>query len=242
MGAPIAQHLVRASRSSDASVRWAAIEVLGTLAEPSTVTAVLDRVLGDDDVHVRWRAVWAMTRFGEDRVIGRLLSALSKRDRTTALNAAVALSVLGRTEGLRHLLKGVRLDDPFRQWEAVNALGNIHKAGVVSELLSLLSTGNDDVRRETALSLGRIGSRQATASLTKSAGTDRDEQVRWRAALALERIGDPSAVPSLKRYLRRESDPSVRQQLEHAITALAQRRGNGVRALPVEGRTSGRAR
>jgi HEAT repeat protein len=73
------------------------------------------------------------------------------------------------------------------------------------------------VRREAALSLGRIGNGSAAKALLNAVKNDEDPQVRWRAALAFGRIGDPTSALVLRRLLRTEADDTVREHIRNAI-------------------------
>lgn len=181
--------LIAGTRSDDANLRWAAVDALGSIRDPGAIGPVMKCVLRDPDVHVRWRAIWAMTRFDERPVIRRLLTGLSSTNPQTALNAAVALSVLGRQEALERLLEGLRSSDAFRRWEVVNALGAMRDPRAVKALAATLRNGDADLRREAALSLGRTGSPRARDALRAASREDPDPEVKWRADLSLQRIG-----------------------------------------------------
>jgi HEAT repeat protein len=219
MGPAMVPALIEAMRSPNENLRWEAVDSLGAIADPSAARAVLRRVLEDRDVHVRWRAIWAVTCVDDGRVVPALVKALRHRNPTSAWNAAVALSVFGRAEAVPKLLSGTGSPDPFQRWEAVNALGGFKAQGILPALSACLRDAMPDVRREAALALGRTGNRRAGSVLMKALEHDEDPQVRWRAAAALARLGDPAALPRLRRRLKAENDALVKEHIADAIKA-----------------------
>ena len=87
-------------------------------------------------------------------------------------------------------------------------------------LLEPLEEGDADVRREAALSLGRIGSKDGVDALLQTIREDDDPQVRWRAAMALGRIGDHGIIPVLQKLVDAEEEQMVKEHLLEAIGSL----------------------
>jgi hypothetical protein len=116
-----------------------------------------------------------------------LMKALRHRDPDVQWQASAALSDLG-TEGMDHLLAGLRTWNKDIRLGIIEALGEIGDPKAVDPLILLLEDRNNEVRWEAALALGEIGDLRAIAPL-KEALKDRDRYVRYGAAAALEKLG-----------------------------------------------------
>ncbi|MCK4355944.1 HEAT repeat domain-containing protein, partial [Candidatus Bipolaricaulota bacterium] len=196
LGAAAVPSLITATELDNAILRWEVVNLLGMLGDLRATDAVLRVAMTDSDVHARWRANWAITRLDDGTVVPRLIAALEDEDRTVAWNAAVALSMFGVTEAVPLLHQGLDATG-WRQWEAVNALGRAWNAETPSKLISVLEGGSEDVRKEAALSLGRIGGAGALAALLEALSSDPSFEVRWRAAMMIGHIGDQETVALL---------------------------------------------
>ena len=219
LGAAAVPPLILATESDDASLRWEAVNLLGILGDLRATDAVLHLAMTDPDVHVRWRANWAITRLDDGTVVPHLIVALEDEDRTVAWNAAVTLSLFGAVEGVALLHEGLKADG-WRQWEAVNALGRVWNDETGSKLIALLQRGSEDVRKEAALSLGRIGGAGVLAALLEALSDDPSFEIRWRAAMMIGHIGDQETVTLLMEIRMKEAHPFVIEQIDEAIEAL----------------------
>ncbi len=132
----------------------------------------------------------------------------------------MTLSLFGEVKGIPFLHDGLK-SDGWRQWEAVNALGRVWTDETAPKLIVLLQRGPEDVRKEAALSLGRIGGEGALVALLEALSDDPSFEVRWRAAMMIGRIGDQEAVALLMRIRAKEAHPFVIEQIDEAIEALA---------------------
>ena len=219
LGAAVVPTLILATESDSALLRWEAVNLLGMIADPRGIDAVLRVALIDTDVHARWRANWAITVLDDGTVILRLIAALCGEDTTVAWNAAVTLSLFDRQEAVPLLHQGLEASD-WQQWEAVNALGRVWNDETASKLIVVLEEGSEDVRKEATLSLGRIGGDEALAALLEALAHDPSPEVRWRAAMMIGRIGDEVTVSLLEDILKVETHPLVIGYIVGAIEAL----------------------
>ena len=211
--------LIGATYSEDPNLRWEAVNLLGAIGDPRGIDAAFRLAVSDPDVHARWRADWALYILDDGSAVPRLLSALDDDDPTVVWNAAVALSLFGRAEAVPILYQGLEATG-FRQWEVVNALGRVWDEGTVYRLAVVLAEGDEDVRKEAALSLGRIGGEEAISALLAALRTDPSPEVRWRAAMMLGRIGGPEIVPALRALAASEADPLVSDRIGEAIARI----------------------
>ena len=211
--------LISALESDSALQRWEVINLLGVLGDLRATDAVLQLAVTDSNLHVRWRANWAITNLDDGTVIPYLITALESDELTVSWNAAVTLSLFGRLEAVPLLHEGLEATG-WKQWEAVNALGRIFDAETAARLTPLFRDGTEAVRKEAVLSLGRIGGETALDLLLEVLRCDPSPEVRWRAAMMLGLSGDVSAVPHLREAMKTELDPVVLQYVQTAITRL----------------------
>ena len=118
LGSKSVPALIRATKDKDDFTRWEAVNMLGQLKYPRSMKAVLGVVLRDNDVHARWRAIWALSRFEPDQVKPLLIKALKNQSKKIKWNAAVALSIFGDNKARSYLLKGLKSEDNWQRWEA----------------------------------------------------------------------------------------------------------------------------
>jgi len=219
LGAAAVLPLIVAAESENATLRWEAVNLLGALGDLRATGAVLQVALGDPDVHARWRANWAVTCLDDGTVVPRLIAALDEQDPTVAWNAAVTLTLFGRSEAVPLLHQGLNVDG-WQQWEAVNALGRAWKDDTASKLIRILQEGSEDVRKEATLSLGHIGGDIALDALLTALQSDPSPEVRWRAAMMIGRIGDEETAELLMEIRAAQVHPLVIEHIDEAIEAL----------------------
>ncbi len=219
LGAAAVPTLILATESDSALLRWEVVHLLGVLDDLRATDAVLRVAMTDPDVHARWRANWAITVLDDGTVVPRLIATLCGEDTTVAWNAAVTLSLFSRQEAVPLLHQGLEASD-WQQWEAVNALGRVWNDETAPKLIVVLEGGSEDVRKEAALSLGRIGGEVALTALLAALRSDSSPEVRWRAAMMIGRIGDTVAISLLEDILKVETHPLVIGYIVGAIEAL----------------------
>ena len=220
LGAAAVPPLILATESDNALLRWEAVNLLGMLGDLRATTAVLHVAMTDPEVHARWRANWAITNLDDGTVVPRLIAGLDNEDRAVAWNCAVTLSLFGRAEAVPRLHQGLDATG-WRQWEAVNALGRVWNDETAPKLIVVLQEGPEDVRKEAALSLGRIGGENALIALLEVLSDDPSFEVRWRAAMMIGHFGGQETVASLTEIRAKEAHPFVIEQIDEAIEALA---------------------
>jgi len=148
--------LVKLAESSDAATRVAALDALGTLGNPSTVAALVPRLLAAGEPGERAaaeRAVWRCSLRIEDpeRRAAPLLAAI---ERAGPADRAGLLPVLGRLGGRRALdvVHQARTSpDAAVRDAAVQALANWPDATVADELLDLAQNAESDSQKIRAL-------------------------------------------------------------------------------------------
>ena len=220
--------LIDETENPDWQIRWRAVNELGKLKDPRAVSALIRRVLCDDNDHPRWRSLWALkavNRTGSEAVPS-LRNVLHSHDGAVARNAAIGLAFFGQSEGRAQLLRGLEDQDAFRRWEVVYSLRQIGNHEVALKLASLLEPGREPdvrVRSEAALALGYMGDRDVIPLLVNALRRDQSPHVRWRAAMTLSRVGNASVVQALKEVMSTEQDSQVREHVEAALRSVRRR-------------------
>ncbi|NTV00420.1 MAG: HEAT repeat domain-containing protein [Methanoregulaceae archaeon] len=115
-----------------------------------------------------------------------LMKALRHRDPEVQFQASAALSSLG-SEGMDHLIAGLKSWSKDTRLGIIEALGEIRSPEAVDPLIPLLKDESNEIRWEAALALGEIGDTRAIPPL-KEALSDKDRYVRYGASAALEKL------------------------------------------------------
>ena len=219
LGAAAVPHLVTATESDSALLRWEAVNLLGAIGDLRGTDAVLRVATTDSDTHARWRANWAVTHLNDGTVIPRLIESLASDDPFLAWNCAVTLSLFDISDGVPILHTGLAATG-WLQWEAVNALGRVWDDETADKLIPVLRAGAETVRKEAALSLGHIGGDEAVSALLEALAEDPSFEVRWRAAMMLGHIGNADTIAALEDLRAQQVHPFVIEHIDEAIEAL----------------------
>lgn len=174
------------------------------------------------ETNVRAHAVEALGKLQDEKCLNDLLKMLNDADPGVRLEAVFALGQLGKSEAEAPLITRLsslqeELDIKVRIVEALGKIGHEQSFPVLQRLLT---DPQARLRREAALSIGRMAWRQIThESLTSGVTlllTDIDAEVRWKAGYALMRIGKGLNVGRLRKAIQ-DKDARVRM---YAIQAL----------------------
>ena len=130
--------------------------------------------LDHEDAAVRARAVDALARLGDPRVVDRLVQVM---DQDEAVDVSVS---------------------------AARALGELGDLQAVGPLTIVVMDEDEDpaVRRTAAHALGKLGGPLAAGALVQTMIEDEDPEMRASCALALGEMGDPEgAQPLIESYI-----------------------------------------
>ncbi len=182
---------------------------------PEYSTASINKILtlaADPDAEVRWRAIYAFTRFPDERAEKTLLKAQHDPDKVARLFAVRSLLKLGRPVDI------ALLSDPdlYVRAEAVAAFGAAKAAGELP--LSVYLDSSAHVRAAAADAVAASGSAGLAIRIEKMADTD-GPMPRGRALLALAKLrGDAESA----RLARARKDPHwwVRSKAYEASAVL----------------------
>ena len=202
--------------------RWESVNLLGAIRAPRSAKPVVEFALAEDEVHARWRAFWAVSRFERQPVLRWLRTALRSRRQPRRWRAALMLSVLQQPEAGPVLVEGLGSSSAWERWEALSAIKSLRLPGCEPEVARCLGKRQPVyIRQQAALVLGSIGTRVARTALARAL-RDPEPQVRWRASMAMSRFGQAS-VRSLKMRLKREPNEMVRSQISSDLKLMEER-------------------
>jgi HEAT repeat protein len=212
LGQEAAPALEDGLKSPDAMMRWECVNLLGVIAAPSSARTVVSFALSEDEVHARWRAYWAASRFDHRSILPLLDNALLSPVSTHRWRAALLLSVLRRPQGAEILIDGLKSQDAWERYEALSAIRSLALRGCEEDVGRCLGRHEPDyIRQQATLTLGAMRSQTARGLLVRAL-RDPEPQVRWRASMALARSGRGS-IRTLKARLKHEPDPMVRRRI-----------------------------
>jgi HEAT repeat protein/nucleoside phosphorylase len=182
----------------------------------------LQESLCDSDEDVRYRAIGALGKIGNDQALVALITAL-KNDlhEYVRRGAAQALGQIGNPQALEALINALN-NDPhaYVRRGAAQALGQIGNPQALEALINALKNDlHEYVRRGAAQALGQIGNPQALEALITALKNDPHAYVRRGAAQALGQIGNEQALDPLINALKNDLHEYVRRG---AIQALGQ--------------------
>lgn len=191
-----AELALQALRDADATVRRAAVGVLGWLKWPPALPVLGSLLRADPDIDVR-RAVAGALSFGAaDEVLNALCAALADRawqvreEAATSL-AKVALAVADQSPTASAAAQSLihALGDDYWQvrLRAARSLGRIKARQAWQPLVALLQHSISNLRKEAALALGELGELQARDALLQ-AERDSDPEVRKAVRIALAQL------------------------------------------------------
>ena len=219
LGRDVTDDLLRHFDSPEFTVRWEVSNILGILEDPKGVGPLVERVLRDDNSHVRWRSLWALSQIEDPTITDRFRKALEKEEGSARWNAAVGCSMFDVREGLPVIYEGLKSKDQFVAWEAVNALSRMHEKESVKHLREVLDGSSVRFKRECAVSLGKMKYPEARETLVDLLD-DEDAGVRWRAAMSLSNFKDDVTRKALEARLEVEKDDDVLRHLHSSLKQL----------------------
>lgn len=181
---------------------------------PTEASTLLIPLLNDKDEFVRQEATYALGKTRSKSAVAPLIERLTN-DKKDAVKgaAAVALGEIGDESAVTPLMqvlnpqmilpaakkarKSKRRENAFVLRSAAHSLGQIASRQAISALVALLEDEKteDDVRREAAIALGRIGDPSALPALQRAVHAE-DPHLSLAAREALRRISRlPVSLP-----------------------------------------------
>lgn len=205
--------------SSGFRARWESVNVLGKVKDERAVDSLVRRVLDDEESHVRWRSLWALSSIDSNKTVRLLFDNLGSEDQFVRWNAAVGLGYFGNKKSIPVLLEGLKSEDDWIKWEAVYVLGILKDSSTTSNLIKMLDDNSVRIRQETCLTLGKIGDEKAVPYLVKALD-DESSEVRWRAASALADLKAEESVNKIEEILEKETNEIAKENLQKSLEKL----------------------
>jgi HEAT repeat protein len=161
LGTAAIRHLMGILEDPNEEVRLFATQILGQIADPLCVDALIAR-LGDRDDNVRHAAAESLGKIGDARAVAPLIDAL-QGGFWTRFPVLVALGEIGDIAAVPHLVP-LLTDDMLRQ-TVLEALGKIGDISVMPLLEGLLEQGEPSIRNDVIAALVSIQTRAERAAM-----------------------------------------------------------------------------
>jgi anti-anti-sigma factor len=184
----VEQLIDRFRNSERGMVRARIVEELGNTTDHRVLQPLIDAV-NDDDMLVRWNAIQAISRFGND-AYGYLVRALETADdKFKRRNIVQAIGEVGSTETAVLLIRMLMFDesDPSVLIEIIRSLHKLKPPNAVEPLITVLKTNDWEMKWRAINTLGHIGDPKAMEPLLEVMNDD-DPDIRWAASIAVENI------------------------------------------------------
>jgi len=198
------------------NARWNKVNVLGQIGSNKAEDVLIDRILNDEETHVRWRSIWALNIVKTVDAESKLINAL-KTDKKW--RAAVALGSFKNNNSKHILLEGITNTDDWIKWEAVYVLGILGDSSTALPISKLLNDKSERIRQETALTLGKLSNKEIIPNLIQSL-QDESPGVRWRAASSLAKLKNKSVIPNIEKALEKETDKDTFNYINKSLENL----------------------
>ncbi len=197
----LVDRFLKGLRSKDRDERVSAVEALGEIGDPTTVTDLVF-MLHDIVPEIQVQAAAALAHIGDPSSVRSLLAGMEHQDEWHAQRIADALYSFGR-EAVPEMARYLQGTGRYRPLIA-RTLGLIGDIRAEGSLIQALSSSDADLRMRAAAALGRAGTPRAVPSLLELLA-DKQWEVRAQAASALGRRTDRQAIPWLRRALSDQS-------------------------------------
>lgn len=189
---------------------------------------ILERMLGDDDGHVRSAAAVSIAKLGDPRAVDKLKNLLTDPYEDVQEAAVAALSNLGAALKADDIIAMLRSEESVLRRNAARLLGNMKTTAAVEELGFALKDDDTRVRKAVVGALASIGTEEAVKYLT-FALTDEDPDIRISAVLSLGVTRGEGVFDSLI-ILTSDSDRYVRAAAARSLGMMGEKKAVGVLA------------
>lgn len=196
-------------------------EVAGRIASP-VYYAAFEKLLKDDDGHIRSIAAIALSKIGDPKAIEPIKMLLTDPYEDVQESAVEALSRLGSWLSVDELITMLHDVNPTLRKNAALILGKIGAQEAVTALGFALKDGNVDVRKACVEAFSLLKTEYSIKFLILAL-TDEEPYIRVSSALSLGRIGGEGVFEALSLLLS-DSDDFVRVAVSKAFGMLNDKR------------------
>ena len=196
-------------------------EVAGMIASP-VYYSTLEKLLGDEDGHIRSLAATAISKLGDPRAtepLEKLLADTYEDVQEAAVEALLNLRAGISVAGLIDMLDN---PNPSLRKNAALLLGRIGVTDAVPALGFALKDGDIGVRKAVIDAFSHLKTEESVRFLILAL-TDEESDIRVLSALSLGRIGGEGIFEALSLLLS-DSDDSVRVAIARALGMLKDKR------------------
>lgn len=233
MGPAVVPHLLRAYDSPVEHLRWEIVNLLGYLKDARAVPLLAEQGVQDDEVHPRWRSIWALSSVDDGTAVARLKETIRKSRGRRRYRAAVALSLFEDPAAVPPLRRGLSAPDAWDRWESASCLIGFADAGAARIILGRYRRERDaDVKLEMLRALEGVDDPAVRRFLRRRLREDTEPARRSAAARALARLGGARIRALLASRLRREPEPAVRREIREALAEVALSEAGARRIVP----------
>ena len=216
--------------SDQVTVRRAAAKTLTLISDPTSLPALVDALLNDEDSVVQGSAMGAMAAIGTDAV--EAILSILKKPESSEMQIGLAnwaLAFIG-DRAPAALRDAAESNHPNVRKAAISALGSQIQsldAQQDRDLLCLaLSDPCSEIRSEAVTLIGNLEDPEWGESFLVKALSDSDSWVRKNSALSLMKLECTASIPTLEQSSERESDPVVSRVMHLALDRLRQSEDN----------------
>lgn len=180
----------------DPSIRLRAALAVGTISDPRSVAALIERCRAEPEFYVREMLTWALTRHSPTMTVPKLVDELRSEHAQARSQALHTLSKIGDRQAWPAITPALLADpDDTVAQSAWRAAVVLVPEGAQSELAAVLATQLGRGGRETQLSLSRalIALGEVIMPILHAGTSDRDPGVREHARATHRLWLDPDA-------------------------------------------------
>ena len=213
-------------KSDQVTVRRAAAKTLTLIADPASISSLVDAFFSDPDSVVQGSAMGAMAAIGAEAVKA-IVSILGDKD-SSEMQIGLAswgLAFIG-DRAPQALREAACSEKPIVRKAAISALGSQIQSLDDKEardlLIHALNDSYSEIRAEAVTLLGKLEDSEWAEPLLRPALYDTDSWVRKNGALSLMKLEATSSIPLLEEQCKEEVDPIVKNVLILAIKKLQQ--------------------
>ncbi len=192
-------------------------EVAGRIASP-VYYDTLEKVLKDEDGHIRSLAAIAISKLGDFKAIGPIKRLMADPYEDVQEAAVDALSNLRSGLSISELIDLLNSTNPALRKNAAILLGRIGATEAVPALGFALKDGNIGARKAVVDAFSHLKTEESVRFLILAL-TDEEPDIRVLSALSLGHIGGEGIFESLSLLLS-DSDDSVRVAVSNSLGML----------------------
>ncbi|WP_321428534.1 HEAT repeat domain-containing protein [uncultured Methanolobus sp.] len=214
--------LIRMLDDEDLGVAISSAISLGYTGNPKAVEPLM-KIVDDTNISVTFRmyAIISLGEIGDERATELLIYTLKDSEESLASEAATSLGEIGDERAVEPLINSLEDERYLVIYKASQALETMN-VSITDILIDNLNSRNTDARKNAAILLGEMKTKNATSKLLEIVENRAEEpEVRAAAVNALEHAKDNSTIKPLIRILNDTEEPrAVRINIPSALRRI----------------------